>query len=459
MRPLPRPRQWRIGALFAVAVVTVPVAAQAQPDAGTGAVAGTGATSAVEHLSLDDALSEIGATRSEFRSESSLADRLAAASAEYTARFPSSFAGVQIVAGAGQIAVVYDTKGSDLLIDDALGRGFTVSAAPAPARELDETADRLQDWADSLPPAEQDQIATIDVDPSTGEVTMVTGESGVAPPPPADLGVGVRPGGFRPAQGSAGSSTAPPDASPGTGNPLEPLPSTLPPDSMVGGSPIYVTAPSGTASNICSLGFNGIRNHKVVNITAAHCITFNDPQSSEPVISPGTISEQSLDRTQLGSFTNAGADTALDAALVTIDTEDQSRFRNSHVRSPGARPLALSGSQSPVKGQTLCKFGQTTGYTCGKVTSISSASTSDRRGVEINLCVIAGDSGGVVFSATGAVAVTSLSNAFNAAGAPYSNCDEADRDLRLHHDTVPMMVGVTVKSIESRFPGLQVGAL
>ncbi|WP_081477138.1 peptidase S1 [Dietzia alimentaria] len=459
MRPLPRPRQWSIGALLAVAVVTVPVAAQAQPDDGTRAGAGTSATSAIEHHSLEDALAEVGTTRAEFSSESSLADLLAAASAEYTASFPSSFAGVQIVGDSGQIAVVHGADGSDLLINDALARGFTVSYAPAPARELDETADRLQNWADSLPPAQRDRIATIDVDPSTGEVTMVTGESGSAPPPPAELGVSVRPGGFRPAQGSVGSSTAPPDASPGTGNPVDPLPSTLPPDSMVGGSPIYVTSPSGDASNICSLGFNGIRNNKVVNITVAHCSTFADPATSKSVFSPGTISEQTLDRTQLGSFTNEEADTILDAALVTIDSEDQSRFRNSHVRSRGAQPLALSDSQSPVKGQTLCKFGQTTGYTCGKVTGVGSASTSDHRGVEINLCVIAGDSGGVVFSATGAVAVTSLSNAFNAAGAPYSSCDEADRDLRLHHGTVPMMVGVTVKSIESRFPGLQIGAL
>ncbi len=80
MRPLPRPRQWRIGALLAVAVVTVPVVAQAQPDDGTRAVAGAGAASVIEHHSLDDALAEVGTTRAEFSSESSLAERLAAAS-------------------------------------------------------------------------------------------------------------------------------------------------------------------------------------------------------------------------------------------------------------------------------------------------------------------------------------------------------------------------------------------
>lgn len=462
MPHLPRPRQWGFGALLAVAVVTVPVAAQAQTGDGTPLPDDPATTSVVQHESLEDALAEVGTTSAGFRTQSVLADRLAAASTDYAARFPSAFAGVQIVDVTGQVAVVPGADGADLLIADALSRGFTVYSAPAPARELDETADRVQAWADSLPPAQRDGIATIDVDPSTGEVTVVTDDSGATPPPPADLGAGVRPGGFRPAQGSLGSSAAAPDAPPAPTDPGDPAdPSDpadpLPPNSMVGGSPIHVWSPSGTQANICSLGFNGVRDGRLVNITAAHCSAFSDHASVKPDFRPGTLALQSSP-TALGRFTAEEADDTLDAALVTVDAEDRPRFQNSHVRSLNTQPLALSGTQQPVRGQTLCKYGQTTGYTCGNVASVDSASTGGVGTVEVHLCAIAGDSGGVVFSGTRAVAVTSLSNAFDRAGAPYLNCDAATRDLSLRGRAVPTMVGVTVGAIEARFPGLQVGA-
>lgn len=454
MRRLPRPRQWSIGALLAVAVVTVPVA-QAQPGDGPAATDGPGATSVIAHDSLEDALAEVGTTREGFRTQSELADRLNAASTDYSARFPAAFAGVQIVGTSGQVAVVDDADGADQLITDAVSRGFTVSSAPAPAQQLDATAERVQDWADSLPPAQRDGIATIDVDPSTGEVTVVTGDSGFAPPPPADLGAGVRPGGFRPAQGSVGSSVAPAEAPPATGT-TAPWPSDLPRDSMLGGSPIYVRSPTSSATNICSLGFNGTRDGRVVNITVAHCSDFSVPSGSKPAFQPGTVTEQSS-QTVLGKFTTTAADKDLDAALITVDPEDEERFRNSHVRSANGQPQALSGTQSPVKGQTLCKYGQTTGYTCGKVTGANSAATDSAANVTVALCAIAGDSGGVVFSDTRAVAVTSLSNAFDEFGQPYPSCAEASRDLG-RIGQAPSMVGVTVGAIEERFPGLQVGA-
>ncbi|MDX2356246.1 S1 family peptidase [Dietzia sp. PP-33] len=452
MRHLTRPRLWGVGALLTVAVVTAPVAAQADPRDGTPASDDSRATSATEHDSLEGALAELGATRGDFREQSALAERLSAASDDYTVRFPTAFAGVRIVGATGQVAVVHGADGVDLLTQDARARGFTVRSAPAPARELDETADRVQAWADSLPPGQRDAVTTIDVDPSTGDVTVVVEDSAAVPRPPADLGAGVRSAGFRPAQGSVGSSTATlPDAPPTT----QP-PATLLPDSLVGGTRVLVSSPSGPYANWCSLGFNGIRDGRVVNITAAHCSSFTDPATSRPAFLPGTISEGSSPP-RLGAFTAAEADEALDAALITVDPEDQPRFRNSHVLGAGALPLALSGTQSPVVGQVLCKYGQRTGYTCGKVSGVDSAFPGGTTNVEIDLCAISGDSGGVVFSETRAVAVTSLSNAFDSRGQPYPSCQDARTDLA-RIGAVPMMVGVTVGSIAARFPGLQVGA-
>ncbi|MFN7244862.1 MAG: S1 family peptidase, partial [Dietzia cercidiphylli] len=398
--------QWGIGALIAVAVVTAPVAAQAQPRDGGPVVDESRAMSAIEHDSLEGALAEVGTTRGGFRSQSLLADRLAAASDDYTVRFPAAFAGVRIVGATGQVAVVLGADRVDTLIADARSRGFAVHSAPAPARQLDERAERAQAWADSLPPGQRDGVTAIDVDPSTGDVTVVVEDSGSAPVPPADLGTDVRAAGFRPAQGSLGSATLL-DTPPTTQTPTTPDP-TLLPNSMVGGTRMYVLSPARTVANWCSLGFNGIRDGRVVNITAAHCSSFTDPTTGRPVFRPGTVSENSSSP-RLGTFTSGEADEALDAALITVDPEDAPRFRNSHVLTGGAQPLALSGTQSPVRGQVLCKNGQRTGYTCGRVSGTDSATSGGVRNVSIELCAIAGDSGGVVFSDTRAVAVTSLS--------------------------------------------------
>lgn len=453
MRHLPRRRTWSIGALVAVVVVAAPIAAQAQPRDGAPAVDDSRATPAIVHESLEDALAEVGTTPAGFRTQSVLADRLADASDDYTVRFPEAFAGVRIVGAAGQVAVVRGADQAEPLIADARSRGFTVYSAPTPARQLDQTAERAQAWADSLPPAERDGVTAIDVDPSTGDVTVVVEDSGAAPTPPADLGAGVRIAGFRPAQGSVGSGTA---TLPGTQSPTIPDPGTLLPNSMVGGTRMYVLSPSRTVANWCSLGFNGIRDGRVVNITAAHCSSFTDPATGRSVFRPGTVSE-STGSPRLGAFTSTEADEALDAALITVDPEDDPRFRNSHVLADGPQPLPLSGTQSPVRGQTLCKFGQKTGYTCGKVSGIDSATPGGVRNVTIELCAIAGDSGGVVFSDTWAVAVTSLSNAFDRYDQPYPSCGVARTDLAAR-GAVPLMVGVTVGAISARFPGLQVGA-
>ncbi|WP_238556405.1 S1 family peptidase [Dietzia sp. UCD-THP] len=457
MRHHPR-RRSTLGAMLAVLVIATPVAAQAQPldqtqpRDGVPAVDDSRAQSAIGHETLEDALAEVGATPAAFRSQSVLADRLADASDDYTARFPEAFAGVQIVGATGQVAVVRDSERSEMLIADARSRGFSVSSAPAPARQLDETAERAQDWADSLPPGQRDGVSAIEVDPSTGDVTVVVEDSATAPAPPADLGAGVRAAGLRPAQGSLGSGAAILDAP----DPPNPDPGTLLSNSMVGGTRMYVLSPSRTVANWCSLGFNGIRDGRVVNITVAHCSSFTDQTTGQSVFRPGTVSEDSRSP-RLGAFTSAEADEGMDAALITVDPEVRPRFRNSHVLGENALPIALSGTQSPVRGQILCKYGQRTGHTCGSVSGVDSATPGGVRNVTINLCAIAGDSGGVVFSATRAVAVTSLSNAFDRYDQPYPNCEAARTDLALR-GTVPTMVGVTVGAISSRFPGLQVGA-
>ena len=159
----------------------------------------------------------------------------------------------------------------------------------------------------------------------------------------------------------------------------------------------------------------------------------------------------------LGRFTADRTDVDLDAAVATIEPAAESRFRHGRIHGGGGTPVDITGVQRPVVGQTVCKFGQRSGYTCGEVSSADSEYTAAGRKVMIDLCALAGDSGGAVFAGTRAVGIISLSNAFTASGRPYASCAEGAEQLAEEGEK-PQIIAVTVDSILDRFPGLGVYA-
>lgn len=432
--------------LLVVALAVAVPAAHADPRPGP-------PPEATEHTTLEGALGAVGMDRATFETQAETADRLSAAAEEYAARYPEAFAGVRVVGARGQVGVIPGADDEDALTSDARSRGFSTFAAPVPARSLDQTAERVQSWTDSLPPEQREEVAVTEVDPATGDVTVVVTDSDRAPAPPADLGADVRRGTFHKAQslGSGGGAATPIDPAPTDPTPPGgPTPPTVPDGALLGGDRYLATDPATGAGAWCSFGFNGIRDGRVVNITATHCGEF---AGASPTTSRwGTVS-LAHGGTELGRFTAAEADHKMDAALVTIADDARPRFTNNLVRSSGGAPLAITGTASPVVGQTVCKYGRTSAYTCGTVSALDSTRAPGQ--VTVDICVLAGDSGGVFFAGSRALAITSMSNAFDMSTGqpiPYTSCREAEAGVR-----APLQaIVVAVPAIVERFPGLSV---
>ena len=422
--------------LLAVTLAALAPAAQAAP----GPVPPPDAPA---HATLEDALGAVGMDRAAFDAQAGTADRLAAASEEYAVRYPAAFAGVRLVGARGQVGVIRGADDEEALVADARARGFATFAAPAQARSLERTADRVESWVDSLPPAQRGEVTVTQVDPATGEVTVVLTGDRAAPVPPADLGAQVRRDTFRRVQ-SAGSSG-------GAGAPVAPV---VPAGAVLGGDRYLSQDPVSGTAYYCSFGFHGLLGGEVVNITAAHCGLFADV-SAPTGFRAGTVSLGS-GQPLVGRFDTDRADAELDAALVTVDPEDADRFRNDLVRSSGGEALRITGVASPVVGQTVCKYGQRTAYTCGKVRALDSASVPATRKVTFGLCVLPGDSGGVIFTGSRALAITSETSAIDPSGTPYPSCAAAESEMPRVYGQGPRTIGVAVNAITATFPGLTV---
>ncbi|MDH6677273.1 hypothetical protein M2284_001471 [Rhodococcus sp. LBL1] len=88
------------------------------------------------------------------------------------------------------------------------------------------------------------------------------------------------------------------------------------------------------------------------------------------------------------------------------------------------KALTITGTAVPVVGAPVCKFGQTSGYTCGTVQDAAYSTDLYGNGGESwrvhgfthNACTLAGDSGGAIITGTRALGITSGSTVANAAG-------------------------------------------
>lgn len=156
---------------------------------------------------------------------------------------------------------------------------------------------------------------------------------------------------------------------------------------------------------ICSVGYGAHdRSGKQYLVTAGHCV------EDLPVLSYDNVrfAKATHTRFALGSR-------SVDMGVAAIDAG------NSIATSVGtwgnSSPVAVRGSQRAASGAALCKSGQTTGWTCGKVSSYNvSVTYTDQNGGpdtvvtglgSSTVCTEGGDSGGAYISGNQAQGMTS----------------------------------------------------
>jgi hypothetical protein len=147
----------------------------------------------------------------------------------------------------------------------------------------------------------------------------------------------------------------------------------------------------------CSLGFNGRRSNgtKVV-ITAGHCVEgFPDILDAN------------------GTHIGKGSATrfpSVDMGLMTVDAEDTQR---AYVDTRKGTTVAITGMSKAPVGTSICKAGNTTGWTCGTITHYNqsvrySGETTTTTGLaRSTVCTEGGDSGGAYISGNTAQGLTS----------------------------------------------------
>ena len=195
--------------------------------------------------------------------------------------------------------------------------------------------------------------------------------------------------------------------------------STRPAQSMathIGGN--WMWSYEGTPDTIgktCTQAFSGSRPGGVkVILTAGHCIendrytyTSNDPSTSTYI------------GQRIGMAYNTGATyyfPTLDIGLIQL-TAPPSYYTSINIRYPtNPTYVAMSSVATPWSGQTACKSGVTSGYTCGRVVEPWSYVVYDPGGPgqtyvrelwSATLCSAQGDSGGPIISGNYAVGVLS----------------------------------------------------
>lgn len=146
----------------------------------------------------------------------------------------------------------------------------------------------------------------------------------------------------------------------------------------------------------CSLGFNGTRNGQKVLLTAGHCVEGN------PDIYDAN-----------GNHIGKGIATrfpSYDMGLMSVDAEDTQR---AYVDTRKGTTVAVRGMSKAPVGTSLCKAGNTTGWTCGTISGYnytvrySGESTSTRGLARSTVCTEGGDSGGAYIAGNTAQGMTS----------------------------------------------------
>jgi hypothetical protein len=154
----------------------------------------------------------------------------------------------------------------------------------------------------------------------------------------------------------------------------------------------------------CSLGFTGTTSDgNNVLLTAGHCVE-DLPDILDRAGTHIGIGVES--RFQTGS-------PSVDMGLVDIDDEDTGR---GYVDTRKGTTVPVTGGSSAPVGSAICKAGNTTGWTCGKITNYgltvnysgSDGSVTPTSGLaRATVCTEGGDSGGAYISGSSAQGMTS----------------------------------------------------
>ncbi|CAD5960193.1 MULTISPECIES: S1 family peptidase [Streptomyces] len=156
---------------------------------------------------------------------------------------------------------------------------------------------------------------------------------------------------------------------------------------------------------LCSVGYGAKdRNGKQVLVTAGHCI-----EDLPALAYNGT-------RFAKGTHTRFALGTrSVDMGIATVDAGHSIGLDITTYGKAGT--VAVRGSQRAPQGSALCKAGQTTGWTCGKVGSYNvSVTYTDQNGgpdtvvtglASSSVCTQGGDSGGAYVSGNQAQGMTS----------------------------------------------------
>lgn len=173
-------------------------------------------------------------------------------------------------------------------------------------------------------------------------------------------------------------------------------------------------------------------------VTAGHCGDIGSKVYAQP--KRGEVPKQYLGTIRYVSesfYDRQTGDHQGDWALIALDK------RATHPPSTDIVPRYLDVSNVD-KGTSLCKFGATTGYTCGKKTSsgVSTRISGDfsnrvmtAKQDAASLCALPGDSGAPVFSTSGIVGVLSSINV-NPSVQEHGSCKSNKGDSEIYY--VPM---------------------
>jgi hypothetical protein len=153
----------------------------------------------------------------------------------------------------------------------------------------------------------------------------------------------------------------------------------------------------------CSLGFSGTRNGNNVMLSAGHCVEGN----------PDVLNRYGVHLGKgIASRFRTGY-SSVDMGLMDIDSEDIGR---GYIDNRNGQTTRVTGSSKAPIGTTICKAGNTTGWTCGRITHYNLTVTyghPDGRTTRTSglarstVCTEGGDSGGAYISGTIAQGLTS----------------------------------------------------
>ncbi|WP_051179364.1 S1 family peptidase [Nocardia concava] len=163
------------------------------------------------------------------------------------------------------------------------------------------------------------------------------------------------------------------------------------------------------AGSACSWAFNAIdADGNPAAITAGHC----DPavEKGDPASEPGrtfALAPTVKIGPQTGSFEKSVLDGVRDYGIVRITDPARDSFRNNLVRT-ATGTIPITGVGVPVVGAPVCKYGATTGFTCGIILAVDQPDPN-RPPIRFTHTALSlpGDSGGALFSGTLAIGIVS----------------------------------------------------